>query len=238
MIKQQDLYLLLGITVLLGPFFTIDIFYDAYISLNIEHGFIAAFCQFAILSSVGELIGLRISRGAYIHKNYGILPRAIVYGCLGITINAAFIIFSSGVPALLAYSGLPNASAILAGDLSEQKVFVAFSISTLTNLIYAPLMMTVYKLADMHITNRGGAISSLYTSINIGELMSSLDWHTQWHVVFKKTIPLFWIPAHTITFLLPAEMRVLFAAMLGVALGVVMAVTSRNFPAAHLYGSK
>jgi hypothetical protein len=42
--------------------------------------------------------------------------------------------------------------------------------------------------------------------------------------VFKKTIPFFWIPAHTITFLLPADFRILFAAILGVALGIILAI--------------
>ncbi len=44
----------------------------------------------------------------------------------------------------------------------------------------------------------------------------------------KKTIPLFWIPAHTITFLLPEEFRVLFAAVLSVMLGVLLSLGSRH----------
>jgi hypothetical protein len=47
-----------------------------------------------------------------------------------------------------------------------------------------------------------------------------------WGFVFKKTIPFFWIPAHTITFLLPPELRVLFAAALGIVLGVILALAS------------
>jgi hypothetical protein len=48
----------------------------------------------------------------------------------------------------------------------------------------------------------------------------------QWGFVFKKTIPLFWYPAHTLTFLLPAEYRILFAALLGIVLGVLLSVAS------------
>jgi uncharacterized integral membrane protein len=44
--------------------------------------------------------------------------------------------------------------------------------------------------------------------------------------VFKKTIPLFWYPAHTITFLLPAGFQVLFAAVLGIVLGVLLSVAA------------
>jgi len=49
-----------------------------------------------------------------------------------------------------------------------------------------------------------------------------------WNFIFKKTIPFFWIPAHTITFLLPAEFRVLFAAVLGIALGLILAIGSQK----------
>ena len=49
-----------------------------------------------------------------------------------------------------------------------------------------------------------------------------------WGFLFKKTIPLFWVPAHTITFMLPPEYRVLFAALLGVMLGVFMSLATRK----------
>jgi hypothetical protein len=48
-----------------------------------------------------------------------------------------------------------------------------------------------------------------------------------WGFVFKKTIPFFWIPAHTITFLLPPDVQVLFAALLGIALGTILAVAGK-----------
>jgi len=53
-----------------------------------------------------------------------------------------------------------------------------------------------------------------------------INWNIQWHFVFKKTIPFFWIPAHTITFLLPADFQVLFAALLSVMLGLILAIAS------------
>jgi hypothetical protein len=60
----------------------------------------------------------------------------------------------------------------------------------------------------------------------MGENLAHLNWNVQWSFVFKRTIPLFWIPAHTITFMLPDEYRVLFAAALGIALGVILAIAS------------
>jgi hypothetical protein len=45
-----------------------------------------------------------------------------------------------------------------------------------------------------------------------------------------KTIPLFWIPAHTITFSLPPEYRVLMASFLSIALGGILAFAKRRSP--------
>ena len=64
--------------------------------------------------------------------------------------------------------------------------------------------------------------------MNVRQIITHLDWDTQWNVVIKKTIPLFWFPAHTITFLLPAGLQVLFAAFLGVALGVILALANNQ----------
>ena len=59
----------------------------------------------------------------------------------------------------------------------------------------------------------------------IGDIMAhKINWEVQWGFVFKKTIPLFWYPAHTITFLLPGDYQVLFAAFLGVVLGLILSI--------------
>lgn len=41
---------------------------------------------------------------------------------------------------------------------------------------------------------------------------------------FQENYSFFWIPAHTITFLLPPDYQVLFAALLGIALGTILAI--------------
>ena len=88
--------------------------------------------------------------------------------------------------------------------------------------------MTFHKITDTHILMTGGTLRGLFSPIPMGEIMQGLNWRVQWEFVFKKTIPLFWFPAHTVTFLLPGEVRVLFAALLGVALGVILAVAARK----------
>jgi hypothetical protein len=58
--------------------------------------------------------------------------------------------------------------------------------------------------------------------------LKSIDWERMWGFVFSKTIPLFWIPAHTITFMLPAEWRMIFAAGLSVMLGLILGSVNRK----------
>ncbi len=136
--------------------------------------------------------------------------------------------FSTGVPAAAAYLGVNDPSAIMAGPLCIQKVLLAFAISVNLNSIFAPVFMTFHKITDTHILATGGTLRGLFTPIPMGNILQNLNWKVQWGFVLKKTIPLFWYPAHTITFLLPSEMRVLFAALLGVALEVILAIAARK----------
>ena len=93
---------------------------------------------------------------------------------------------------------------------------------------FAPVFMTFHKITDAQIAVHGGSLKALITPIPMAERFAQIDWSKQWGFVFKKTIPFFWYPAHTITFLLPSEQRVLFAALLGIALGVLLAVATRK----------
>ena len=189
---------------------------------------VMSFLKFAVLSTLGELLGLRISTGQYLRKGFGVLPRAVVWGVLGMGINLAFIIFSTGVPAAVGYLGVDDPAAIMAGPVTVSKVLLALGISVTMNSIFAPVFMTFHKITDTHILATGGTLRGLFTPIPMGDILQNLNWRVQWGFVFKKTIPFFWFPAHTITFLLPGEMRVLFAALLGVALGVILAVAARK----------
>lgn len=228
MVKKQDLIFILGVTALLLPFFICEPVYNWYHSFNASHGMIMSFIKFAILSTLGEMIGLRISSGVYNRQGFGILPRMIVWGVLGMGINIAMIIFSNGTPAVLQYLGMKDATEIMHGALSLKKVGVAFAISVCMNSFFAPVFMTLHKITDTHILLHGGTLQGFLKPIKMKEIMMGLNWAVLWGFVFKKTIPLFWFPAHTITFLLPGNMRVLFAALLGVVLGVLLAIGARK----------
>ena len=226
--RTKDFIFILIVILIFLPFMISDALYDWYLSFNAEHGMVMSFIKFGILATMGELLGLRISRGVYYFEGFGVLPRAFVWGILGMGINMAFIVFSTGVPAFMGYMGMDNPSGVMSGTLTLEKVLLAFSISVVMNSIFAPVFMTLHKITDTHIMNNGGTLRGLFTPIKMGEIMQNLNWKVQWGFVFKKTIPLFWFPAHTITFLLPGEMRVLFAALLGVLLGVILSIAARK----------
>lgn len=227
--KKQDFLFIILVVVVFLPFFLSDAVYDWYKSFNAEHGMVMSFLKFAILSSLGEVLGLRISAGVYNRKGFGIIPRMVVWGILGMGINAAMIIFSKGVPQFMEYMGMANAAATFTSEaMSLNKVLVALAISVTMNTIFAPVFMTFHKITDTHILMCGGSIKSLITPIPMTKIITGLNWNVQWNFVFKKTIPFFWYPAHTITFMLPPDMRVLFAALLGIVLGVLLAVVARK----------
>lgn len=227
--KKQDILFVIGVAVLLLPFFVSEPVFRFYHSFNAEHGMVMSFIKFAILSTLGEMIGARISTGAYARKGFGILPRMLVWGILGMGINAAMIIFSNGTPVFLQYLGMQDAVEVFQGEgISWRKAFVAFIVSVSMNTFFAPVFMTLHKITDTHILATGGSLRGFFTPLNMGKIMSGLNWQALWGFVFKKTIPFFWFPAHTVTFLLPGNMRVLFAALLGVVLGVLLAIGARR----------
>jgi len=224
--KKNDFVFIIALIIFFYPFFVSEYVYELYKDFNHSHGMIMAFIKFAVLATLGEVIGLRIRTGRYNKEGFGILPRAIYWGFFGLTIKIAFIIFATGVPNFLQYIGFQNSIEIMKQPFTIQKLIISFSISTAMNLIYAPVLMTAHKITDTHIVINEGKLSALFKPINVSEIITKIDWKVQWEFVFKKTILLFWIPAHTITFLLPVDFQILFAAILGIVLGTLLAIAS------------
>jgi len=225
--KRNDFFFIVFVILLFLPFFISSSVFEFYETTNKEHGLLMSMLKFGILATLGEIIGLRIRSGSYFQKNFGILPRAVVWAVLGWTIALSFKVFASGTPIFVEYLGLQGAISSMKGEICTTKIVTAFAISATMNLIFAPVMMTLHKITDTHITQNGGTLAGFFRPIKFGEIMTNMNWAVQWNFVFKKTIPFFWIPAHTITFLMPEEYRVLFAALLGIMLGVLLAVAKK-----------
>lgn len=176
-----------------------------------------SFLKFAILATLGESIALRITTGSYYRQGFGFLPKCIAWGVLGMLCKLAFGIFSTSTPTVMMGMGI---------DLTEggllSAILKAFFTSVTNNLIFAPVLMLSHKLIDLHIENNRGSLTAFITKPHMPDLFRQVNWDTMWGFVFAKTIPLFWIPAHTITFLLPVHFQILFAAILSVALGTLL----------------
>ncbi len=223
--KKADIITIIIVAAVLCVFIFIPSALDAFNQATATHGMIMSFFKFAILATFGEMLALRIRKGCYAEKGFGILPRMIVWGILGMGIAMAMKIFSAGTINFLTYLGLENAGPWFAGGASWGKLLVAFCISVLMNSIFAPVFMTLHKVTDIHIQETGGTLRGFFSPIPMREIIAhKVNWETQWGFVFKKTIPLFWYPAHTITFMLPGNYQVLFAAFLGVVLGLILSI--------------
>ena len=98
--KLKDLAFIGAVVLLLAPFFLSNDLYAAYLACNASHPYLMALLKFGILSTAGEVIGLRIKTGRYNEPGFGILPRAVVWGFLGVWIAAMMKTLSIGVPAV------------------------------------------------------------------------------------------------------------------------------------------
>lgn len=232
--KKADKITLVVIAVVICGFAFIPGAWDWFIKATAKHGLLMSFFKFAILGTFGEMLSLRIKEGVYLKPGFGLVPKMLVWGVLGVVIASAMTIFKTGTVVLLDngfhlggkaakwFYGNPLTGA----PLTWGKFFVALCVSVLMNTLFAPVFMTFHKITDIHIAETGGTLKGFFSSpLNIQETMSKkINWDIQYGFVFKKTIPLFWYPAHTITFLLPGTLQVLFAAALGVALGVILSI--------------
>lgn len=189
---------------------------ELYERAYMAHPLVITFLKFAFLATAGELMSLRIASGSYYRRDFGVVPKMIIWGILGLAIYCAFVIFSHGTAAL--FPGLSGSSQLMS------RVLTAFLTSLFMNTIFAPVMMMVHHLTDAHIAAGKGRF--LFQGFSALSLFSGIRWERLWGFVYKKTIPLFWIPAHTITFLLPGGYRTLFAALLSVALGIFLGLAA------------
>jgi len=181
--------------------------HSLFVKTTAAHPYLMGFIKFAILSIMGEFLAARL-----IHKKWivikGILPKMFVWGVLGMMIVLMFSIFSKGV------DGAASNNLLWLGN---GRVLRAFLISAIMNFTFAPVFMASHRITDVYIDRRYSGEKTPVSTI-IGEI----DWGRFIKEIVGITIPLFWIPAHTITFLLPDQYKVLFAASLSIVLGLIL----------------
>lgn len=212
--KKGDFFWLFSLTVFVAILIT-PATHKMFVKFTTEHAYLGGFIKFFILATMGELLAIRIVTSDW-NIPKGLLCRAFVWGLLGMAIVLIFSVFAAGITSALANGFLPG---------GNSKFAFAFFVSFIMNLSFAPTMMAFHRITDTFIDlkyeNKKGKVT-------LSEAIKRIDWDGFVSFVIMKTIPIFWIPAHTITFLLPPEYRVLSAAFLSIVLGALLAFAKKN----------
>ncbi|PID27871.1 MAG: hypothetical protein CSB55_07420 [Candidatus Cloacimonadota bacterium] len=175
---------------------------EIYISLVKAHPLLTAIIQFAFLGTLGEFV----SRWVVKKKFYlpfsakEILWKMIVWAILAVCIKYAFTGFKGFVNNLADHHLLPIA-------VKSKGFFRAFCISAMCNLQFGVFMVIFHRILDNLILKEKN-----WSGLDKG--MKSMVW--------------FWIPAHTVTFMLPTDFQIGLAAVWSVVLGVLLGFFNRK----------
>jgi hypothetical protein len=190
----------------------------AIMSETMVHPYLMGIIKFAILASMGELFAIRIIAGQW-NIPCGMVYRVCFWGFMGFTLTTAVSVYANGVPGSIQ-------SGILFGARFHSPVIRAFWTSVMMNATYGPVIMSAHRISDTYLDLAGGRLRNL-PSVKFDTVLATINWHSLVVVVIFRLLTFFWIPAHTITFLLPPVYRVLCAAILGFVLGVLLAFFKR-----------
>lgn len=188
---------------------------SGFITLTTRYPYLMGFLKFAILASMGELLVVRLKSSSWKFPA-GFPWKVLVWGLLGVAITFMFTFFSLGV------AGLASKGMLGSDTGFGSRLLQAFMTSTLMNLTFGPVFMAAHRITDTTIE-----FLTKKEKIGQGKVLKSIDWADFISFIVMKTIPIWWIPVHTLTFLLPVEYRVLVAAYLSIILGIIL-VYARN----------
>lgn len=205
----------IGLIALFATFLVYPPTHLLFINSTGAHPYLMGFIKFSILSIMGEFLAVRLVSGKW-QAFKGVFPKMLVWGILGIAIVLMFALYTGGVDSAAAkgliYTGYPHI-----------KTLRAFYISAIMNLTFGPVFMAAHRITDTWIDARFSG-----NKISLSQTVSAIDWSGFMKFVVGKTIPLFWIPAHTITFLLPDQYKVIFAASLSIFLGLILTFAKKK----------
>lgn len=201
--KKNDKWISV-VVFLITLFFVFLVTRPFFLEFASSNKLLGGFIKFFLLASIGDFVGYRLKTKVWGKPNNMFL-KAVVWGIIGIVIVMMFEIFPSGILVLQEKNLLPF----------EGNTFAfAFFTSLFMNVVFAPTMMLFHRISDTYLEQKG----------NLKDVISRIDFYGFVNNVLFKTIPFFWIPAHTITFLIPEEYRVILAAVLGIFLGLLLSV--------------
>jgi hypothetical protein len=172
---------------------------NSYVELVKEYPIYSAMVQFAILGTLGDIFSKWMQQGK-VHKPYKI--SIILLKMLEWAIIAVTIKY-----AFTGFQGFID-SLIAHHLLPELSNFArAFTVSVTMNLQYGLFLVIFHRFLD-------NVIAKQHNWKNIDKGMFSLIW--------------FWIPAHTITFMLEKPFQIGLAALWSVVLGFILGYYNRE----------
>ena len=187
---------------------------EVFKSLSASHPYIMGFIKFGLLATVGEVLALTIRKRSPQCPFY-IGWRILIWGLIGVAITFMMKTYSYGVAGMMDNGLLPGK-----GEGSWNRLLRAFYTAAVMNLTFGPTFMATHKCTDKYLELRHSGVKKP----GLRGVIEGVDWHGFVSFTLFKTIPLFWIPAHTLTFMLPAEYQVIAAAALSIALGLILSL--------------
>ncbi len=206
----------IGVIVFFAAVLVIPSSRELFKELSAKRPYIMGFFKFGLLATCGEIFALRIKSKTWTFPIYTHW-RALIWGLIGIAITFMMKIYSIGVAGMMENGMLPSLSA---ADSFLNRLLRAFFTAAVMNLTFGPTFMAFHKCTDTYLE----LCAAKEDEPDLASTVSAVNWNGFVSFTLFKTIPLFWIPAHTITFLLPAEYQVIMAAALSIALGIMLSL--------------
>lgn len=172
---------------------------DRYIELVRSAPILTAMAQFAVLGTLGE-VASRWLVERRVFMPFG--PRTCLLKMVGWSLLAICIKY-----AFVGFNGFVDALAGHAFLPPLGHAGRAFAVSVFMNLQFGPFLVIAHRLID-------NAIDGKSNWANLDKSLLTLLW--------------FWIPAHTVTFMLAKELQIGLAAVWSVALGVLLGFYNRK----------
>lgn len=177
---------------------------ESYILFVSTYPLVSAIIQFALLGTLGEFVARWIinRKITLAFPSHIIFWKMAVWSILAICIKFAFVGFNGFVDELVYghYHFLPEIFS-LKGTFPR-----AFAISFFMNLQFGPFLVLSHRWLD-----------------------NLMEKQKDWQGINKGlyTLLWFWIPAHTLTFMLPREFQITLAAVWSLALGLILGLVKR-----------
>jgi hypothetical protein len=170
-----------------------------YIELVTAQPIITAMIQFAVLGTLGDAISHWIVERR-IFSPYDL--KTLILKIIEWSVLAVMIKY-----AFIGFHGFVES--LIENNYLPQLggIGKSFAISTSMNLQFGPLLVITHRLMD-------NLIAGKQNWKNLDKGFYSLLW--------------FWIPAHTVTFILPKELQIGLAALWSLALGIILGFYNRK----------